>query len=202
MTHAWWEAEEYDPENKYSTDFIQFLARETRATHIREFQNYVIPGLLQTPEYARAIMKSHWQNASEERVNAAINLRGKRGLLALARDCELDFIISEYAIKRTVDRQVKRTQLFRLAQLINDNANVTIRIIPDHALSNVRISSFELITEPFGESVVIETTAHDYYDFTPSVIAYYTGAFETLTAASLDREESIDFLFWITEGNE
>ncbi|MDR6974189.1 transcriptional regulator with XRE-family HTH domain [Streptomyces sp. 3330] len=103
----------------YDKDFLSFLAMESSAFVTRGFQPLVMPGLLQTEEYAMAIIRAYtptdFSEQQHQRMLEARMLRQE----ALERDhAESYFILDESVIRRQVGGPgVMRGQLRRLAEL-------------------------------------------------------------------------------------
>lgn len=124
--NGWW--------NNYSALFSGELRRlfglEQGAQGVREFETLLIPGLLQTKEYARAIMRSEptiRKVEVEQRVEARLR-RQKR--LDGNDPLEVLVILSEAALRQQIGgTEVLRGQLDHLLKLI-EHENIEIRIIP------------------------------------------------------------------------
>ncbi|MFE3263673.1 helix-turn-helix domain-containing protein [Streptomyces sp. NPDC059215] len=106
-------------------DYLTFISYETSASIIRNFQTALIPGLLQTEEYAREIIN----NAKTD--PQLLDLRLERQDRLLRQDGpELFFILDESAIRRVVGNQgIMRNQLEKLLTL-NELPNVTVLVAP------------------------------------------------------------------------
>ncbi|MFJ8138768.1 helix-turn-helix domain-containing protein [Streptomyces sp. NPDC096013] len=103
----------------FDKDFLSFLAMESSAFVTRSFQPLVMPGLLQTEEYAMAIIRAYTSDEfSEQQQQRMIEARMQRQE-ALDRDhAETYFILDESVIRRQVGGPgVMRAQLRRLAEL-------------------------------------------------------------------------------------
>jgi transcriptional regulator with XRE-family HTH domain len=99
--------------------FPEYVGYEGRATEIRLFQIGIIPGLLQTPEYARALANGHvWRGSitpeqAEERVSF---LAQRQNALARARPPILIVVLDESCIRRPIGSpEVMESQLRKLA---------------------------------------------------------------------------------------
>ncbi|MGV9608884.1 helix-turn-helix domain-containing protein [Streptomyces sp. NPDC003631] len=103
----------------YDKDFLGFLAMESSAFVTRSFQPLVMPGLLQTEEYAMTIIRAYTPDQfSEQQHQRMLEARMLRQE-ALDRDhAEAYFILDESVIRRQVGGPgVMRAQLRRLAEL-------------------------------------------------------------------------------------
>jgi hypothetical protein len=152
----------------YTKEFLEFLALESSASIIRHFNSLQIPGLLQTEEYARAIIRSYDRRASGEMVDRWIEGRLTRQELLQTDDgSELFFIIDEAVVRREVGgRGVMRAQLERLAELAT-RPRITIQIVPFSIGAHPGIQGpftlFEFGVEEMADSLFLENPRGDSY---------------------------------------
>lgn len=113
-----------------SPEFIRYLEYEESARVIREFQPLILPGLLQTERYARAIIDTFAPHHDEVRKERLLRLRvARQDLWARRPGCHLSVVLDQAAICRWVGgRDVMREQLERLKEL-NQQRNVSIQVI-------------------------------------------------------------------------
>ncbi|MBG0817707.1 helix-turn-helix transcriptional regulator [Planomonospora sp. ID82291] len=111
--------------------FDAFLDLEQSACVIRTYELQFVPGLLQTEDYARAVIGSGAGDASPEEIERRVALRMRRGRLLHRPDPPRFWaVIDEVALRRLIGgRSTMRAQiehLIRLAEL----PHVTIQIMP------------------------------------------------------------------------
>ena len=108
---------------------LRFFAYESSASIIRQVQPLLIPGLLQTEEYARALLSS-WGN-EKTRIDQIWAARLERQeLLDRADPPEMFFILDEAAVQRPVGGEgVMRHQRARLLELAA-RPRITIQVVP------------------------------------------------------------------------
>lgn len=113
-----------------SPEYIAFLGYESSASIIRNFEPLLVPGLLQTEEYAREVT-SVLEASAPQKVDALVDLRMQRQDIFTRKPApDLHFIIDEAVLHRLVGGHgVARRQLLRLREMA-DLPNVTIRIMP------------------------------------------------------------------------
>jgi hypothetical protein len=112
--------------------YISYLGYEASASTIRNFQPDVIPGLLQTEDYADEILRYLRGPKTQDRIDTLVRLRVERQERILARENppELRCILDESTIRRRVGgADTMRLQLEHLKS-ISQRSNITIRIIP------------------------------------------------------------------------
>jgi transcriptional regulator with XRE-family HTH domain len=106
-----------------------------RARRIRVVEVSVIPGLLQTPDYARAIftMSAEFHQSGLEEVEPAVAARMRRQEALYDTSREFEFIFTEGILRRWVgDSQVMLGQIDRIVTL-SSLGNIAIAVIPDSA---------------------------------------------------------------------
>lgn len=103
-------------------------ALEAQMSTLRLFQPALVPGLLQTPEYIRAILRRH--SLSEDSLTQTINGRLERQAVLYDNTKSLRFIITEPVLRwRIVPAQMMAAQLDRIVS-ISRLAHVDIRVVP------------------------------------------------------------------------
>jgi transcriptional regulator with XRE-family HTH domain len=125
---GWWE-----PARQMGERQALFANLEAGATSIRQYQQTFLPGLLQTPEFVRARCES---DAMLEPLTSSIDgvVEGNAGRQRMLRrpggpTCEV--IIDETAIRRlTAPPDVFKKQLYHLAQVVNADKNISLRVLP------------------------------------------------------------------------
>ena len=108
-----------------------YVGMEQAATALHSFEPLVIPGLLQTEEYARAMVLAGWPTASTEEVEQRIRVRMKRQSLLNQDDpLRLSIVLDEAALRRPVGGiDVMRRQLARLMEA-GELPHVTLQVLP------------------------------------------------------------------------
>jgi len=110
--------------------FETYLGLEQAASVIRTFELQFVPGLLQTPDYARAVTRLAHTRAEE--IERRVELRMLRQeLLGQDHPPMLWAIVDESALRRSVSDEpdVLRAQLTHLLQM-NERPNVSLQIVP------------------------------------------------------------------------
>jgi transcriptional regulator with XRE-family HTH domain len=126
---GWWHAYSDIPEW-----FELFLGMEQAASHLRQYEAEIIPGLLQSSAYAREayIRSGPIKNPPAEAVEKGVEVRMRRQrILARAepKAPELDIVLSEAALVRGFSDQIMVDQLTCLLAF-GDRPNIAIRVIP------------------------------------------------------------------------
>jgi len=175
---GWWQ----DYDLPYST----YVGLEEEAASIKIYDSAVVPGLLQTAEYARAL-----HEASMPKYDAS------KRILTRYDPPTLHAILDEAVIRRAVGgRAVMQAQLARVMEAA-EMSNVTIQVIPYEAGAHPALDSVFTILEfasTAPDVVYIEGLIGYIYLEQPRDSSRYNQVFDRLSAVALSPERSIAFL--------
>ena len=124
---GWWHA--YG--DTLAPQFAAFIGLESEAAEIRVYEAGLVPGLLQTPDYARAIISAGLVNAAPADVERGVQLRmARQPLLGQENPPKLWVVLDEAALRRQAGGiGVMRQQLEYLLEM-SERPNVAIQVIP------------------------------------------------------------------------
>lgn len=124
---SWWSGYK----DLLSLQYIQFIDYESAATAIRGFQPVLVPGLLQTQDYARVTIAQLAERVTPKIIEDLVEIRMKRQeLLAREMSPAMLFILDEAVVRRVVGgKDVMRKQIAHLMEL-NARDNMTIELVP------------------------------------------------------------------------
>ena len=185
-----------------SPRLLELIEIEAAASSTRHFQPLMVPGLLQTREYARAILEqlNRGRGVSDELIEARVEVRMKRQELLERDDApEMFFVLDEAVTRRVaVGPQVMREQLDRLIDLaVRDR--ITIEVLAFGAgLYPALNGSFVIYGFPgVADSDVLYQEGPEGDEISsdnPELISRYRDIFEELRRLSLGPEGSLSFL--------
>jgi transcriptional regulator with XRE-family HTH domain len=192
---GWWHSFRDVLPNPYEV----YIGLEAGAASIRNFEPVVVPGLLQTADYAREIFRNGPIELDPEEVERLLEVRLARQEI-LARDDRprLWAVIDEAVIHRVVGGVgVMRGQLRHLAESAQQG-RTTIQVVPYRAGAHAgAIGAFVILDFPEATDpamVYVETLAGDIYLEEGSDVARYTIAFDRLVAAALHPDDSVQMI--------
>jgi transcriptional regulator with XRE-family HTH domain len=112
-----------------TAEAIALFANEQAAQVIMKYEPDLVPGLLQTEDYARALL--HGQGATPESIERQIEARILRqGLLGQPDQPRLDFILGEASLSRPIGGvDVMRRQIEQLNEM-SERLGVTLQLLP------------------------------------------------------------------------
>jgi len=185
---------------------LQLIEYESVASAIRQFETLFIPGILQTEEYARAVIQNYYddEGPGSDKLRALVELRVRReGLLNSEHSPSFNFMLDEAAVSRLVGgSSVMRSQLRRLIA-VAEKPNVTVEIVPFSAgLHPGMRGPFEIIefVDSLDKDIVfVETPRGDIISDDPKETKSYRDAFDRLEKASLGPRDSLALLARIAE---
>jgi transcriptional regulator with XRE-family HTH domain len=169
---------------------------ETEAASILQYAAQLVPGLLQTEEYARAVLQAIHFQAGPEKVARRLELRVARQALLTGKDAPQYWIVLDEAVLRRAigGRQVMHAQLERLIDAA-ELPNVTLQVLPFAAGAHAGLDGeFTILSyrDPEDPDVVfIENTGGDAYIEDSGVTRRYNSIFDHLRAAAQNPAESM-----------
>ena len=115
----------------YASWFAYVAELEKEACKIHEWELRTVPGLLQTPEYSRALMRAVRPRDGDERIEASVNLRmGRQEIFARDDPPMAWFVLDESILHRPVGSgYVMRNQLIKLEKMA-EQTNVVVQVMP------------------------------------------------------------------------
>lgn len=168
----------------------QSLEIEGRASHIRWYEAWVIPGLLQTPAYAKAILTSCRSviPGGRDDIDEAVAIRMSRQRILRSGTRRFAFVIAEAALWQTVGSSAVMTD--QLSTLIEHAANhrIDLGVIPLTADACIGSHGFVMFDR---DSVMIETISAELTITRPSEIAVYDDAFQMLHGIALHGDAAL-----------
>src|SRR5690606_36131231 len=170
--------------------FDSYVGLEAAADSIRVYENELVHGLLQTPEYARAVYLAAQPHLPEEERERYIDLRiARQEILTGPHTPDLWFIFNEAVIRRVVGGpKVMRGQLARLLE-VGEAPHIRIQVLPydigAHAAMDGRFVLLTLPEHTAPDLVYIEYSYGSLYLDRKDDLKRYSWMFEQLRADAL-----------------
>lgn len=176
---------------------LELIDYENAATAISQFEPMFVPGILQTEQYALAVLRaSYGEGSPAERL---VDLRTRRrDLLTSEGAPRFSFVLDESVIHRLVgDPAIMRSQLMHLVNLA-DLPNVTIRVVPFtaglHPGMRGPFKVIEFDDEPDEDVAFLEGPRGDFISDDPEEARNYLETFDRVTQLTLKPAESVALL--------
>ena len=169
----------------------RYVGYEADADRVRTYQGLMVPGLLQSEAYTRALIKAVLPDAAPAEVDRRVRLRqARQALLVEDEPLRLDVVVDEAALRRLVGgREVMAEQLRRLDEA-GKRPNITLQVASFEAGGHAALDGpFVILSFPDRSDpavVYLECPRGDVYVEHPSDVAGYSDLFARLSAGSLD----------------
>ncbi len=184
--------------------FEVYIGLEEAATRLSTYENEVVPGLLQTEAYTRALLLAARPEMPATEVDRRVQLRMARQALITRADAPLylDAVISEAVLWRCVGSDaVSAGQLAHLRQM-RDLPNVRIQVIPTDSGYHEGMESGRFVMLEFPELrqgelpeppvVYVEAFTGPVYLDKEIEIERYRKAFTSIKSVAVDAREGIE----------
>jgi hypothetical protein len=198
---AWWEAYGDVLPNAYET----YIGFEAEATSILSYEAQIVPGLLQTGEYASAVIQADGVYEDEEVHGQRVAVRmARQAVLTREPPPQMLAILDEAVLRRQIGGpDVLRRQLLRLVEA-SERQMTTIQVLPFSAGAHRALAGSFIILEFAGGSdhplVYSEGMTGGVFRSRPEELRSYLMSFEALRASALSPKKSIDFISGIARG--
>jgi transcriptional regulator with XRE-family HTH domain len=185
---GWWYAYGDIPHSVY-------VGLETEAACIHAYESMLIPGLLQTPAYAAAVIEEAIPHLTVEQAAARLKVRLRRQhrIYDPARRLRLWVVLDESALQRVVgSREIMREQLEHLHALSTE-PHITVQVLPHTAGAHPGLSGrFSLLQFPDSrqEVVYLERFTSGLYLEKPSDVQQYNVMYAHLQTQALSPDHT------------
>jgi hypothetical protein len=202
---GWWESYKTMGDRQ-----AMYANLEAGATSIRQYDQTLIPGLLQTPEFARARTGpaaglGPAMTGTPEGIAAGRLMRQR--MFRRPGGPTLEAIVDEVAIRRlAAPPEVVRQQLYHVATVVKSNPKITFRVLPvDARIENFAVprASFSIyhFADPGDPAMaVITTNTTEIFLTEPGDVTPYERLFIWLSESALPEDESLHLLAQTTAG--
>lgn len=176
-------------------EYTAYISFEAEARAVRNYESSFIPGLLQTEDYARAVIRGVLPTASSKEVEQRVQARIERQAVLTKEDpLQLWAIIDEAALRRmNGGPSVMREQMNHLITMAME-PHMTLQVIPFSIGSHPGMpGSFVLMSFPDvddPEIVYIDSMAGDLFLEAEADVRRYGSIFDNLRAVALSPDDS------------
>ncbi|MEU6785288.1 helix-turn-helix transcriptional regulator [Nonomuraea angiospora] len=186
------------------TWFQAYVGLEEAAARIRTYEVQFVPGLLQTKEYARAVVTAGSAGIGAEEISRRVDLRLERQRMFDRPDGPVFWaVIDEAALRRPIGGvEVMRAQIEHLIDLMRQ-AKITIQIMPfsfgGHSAEGGAFSVLRFPDTDLPDVVYVEQLASALYLDKREDVDRYTEVMERLCAVSTTPDETVELLRTIAD---
>jgi transcriptional regulator with XRE-family HTH domain len=193
---GWW----HQHRQTLKPGFDSYIGLEAEASLVRSYEPLVVPGLMQTEPYARAVTRatSMVHDPSEVEEQVSVRIARQRLLHGPGDPIQLVAVLDEAVVRRRIgSREIMAEQLEHLIDL-SRLPNVEIRVLPFSAGEHAAMDGkFCLLSFPEPEDpdlLYLEQAASGHVPNDPEEVRRYASMFESLSALALDPEASTAFI--------
>ncbi|SPF06560.1 helix-turn-helix domain-containing protein [Streptomyces sp. MA5143a] len=200
LTRMWGKIDWY-PAVQHPDWFERRVEMEAVAVGLRQYQEQVVPGLLQTADYARALFS---RSATGDEVEERVRARLSRQPRFLSEDGPLYIAVLDESCLRTGvgSAEVMRDQCAHLLS-IGQRPNIRVQVAPASHFGVVRPrQSMSLIELPDERWVYSESLDRSHFTNEPTAYARYSRTYDVLRADILSAHESAALISDVMEGYE
>jgi hypothetical protein len=179
--------------------FEVYIGLEEAASLIRAYEVQFVPGLLQTEDYARAVIRLGHPEAPPDEIDRRVQVRTTRRRCLSGPDApKLWVVVDEAVLRRPMGgRDVMRAQLQHLIQM-TELSNVTIQVVPfhagGHAAAGGPFSILRFGEEALSDVVYLEQLTSALYLDKPADIDKYLRTMNKLCVEADRPDETIELL--------
>ena len=180
--------------------YLDYVIMESVAAEIMTYEAQVIPDLLQTDDYARAIAAVEPGYATDQHLQDVVAAKAMRRQAVLAQGRRLSVILGEGALRQAVGgADVMAGQISHLVRLIDDYPSLVVQVLPFSAGAHAAAGSASLAILRFPDApslgvVYLEALSGGVYLESQEDVARYIRAFALLRAAALSAPDSVRLL--------
>ncbi|MFF4737890.1 Scr1 family TA system antitoxin-like transcriptional regulator [Streptomyces sp. NPDC001262] len=135
----------------------EYMAIEAEAIAISSYNTLLVPGLLQTEDYARALLATHWPPVDDETLEERVAARMRRQEKLTRKPSTLfSYVIYEAALRTDIGGpSVMKCQLHRLID-VGALRNISVQVLPASRCASAHLN---------GPLVLLESKQRKHYGY-------------------------------------
>lgn len=196
----WWRAyaDEMNPHFDY------YLGLEEAARALSVWRTSLLPGLLQTPEYRRAVAWNESPEMATDQVEKRVEMAVRRQTRLDAQDFTVDVILAQSGLLDQIGGAAVMADQLRHLATISQRPNVSVRVVPFEAPRHLglRVGSFAMLEFPklpaTGQTeppvIYVEGYTGDLYLEQEDDVTRFRAAFAEISRVALDRDTTRQLL--------
>ncbi len=190
---GWW----HDYSDLLAGWFEEYIGLEEAAVQISTYEAQFVPGLLQTEDYARAVILLEYSNPKE--ISRRVSLRiARQAILSGPEPTSLWAVLDEAALRRPIGgSRAMRAQLTHLIEM-SQQPNVTIQVMPftagGHAAAGGSFSVLHFAEDDLPDMVYLEQLASAQYQDKQDILGTYLDVVDRLRVEAASPEDSLETL--------
>jgi transcriptional regulator with XRE-family HTH domain len=202
LTRLWRKLGKAARHRAYAGWFAPWPDIEAQATALRSYEPMLVPGLLQTEDYARAILRGAQPDATDDEIEQQVAARLERqGILSGDDPPHLWVVIDEGVLHRHIGpAKTMLDQLWHIVRMA-DRPKVSVQVVPfDAGERTGLLGAFSLADlDGSGSRLYLETATTGQLAEAPSVVSEAGLIFDTLRSEALPRGTSRNLILKVAE---
>ncbi|KAB8164294.1 helix-turn-helix domain-containing protein [Streptomyces sp. 3MP-14] len=197
---GWWHAFA-----ELSPSYSVYIGLETDASSLRVYEPQVVPGLLQTPAYAGAVISGALPEVGQDEVasRVQVRLRRQQRIWEDRTPLRLWAVVDESALRRAVGGPATMAEQLRRLEECSRLPHVTLQVMPFSAGAHPGVNGQYTIME-FSEAadttvIYLEGGTNDLYLEKPHDVQHYSIMYEHLRAQAYSPEQTRRFVLQLAE---
>lgn len=173
-------------ESHTTEEYAQYISFEGDASRLCSYTPQLIPGLLQTSDYARAVIAGSLLGAAPEEIERRVELRTQRQRQAALANVDLKAVVDEAALWRVIGGPAVMSA--QLRALREPRAGVELRVLPfDAGAHPGLVGSFVYLQfdDEVGDLVYVEFIAGEVFREDPAEVDQFRQTFDHLWMLAL-----------------
>ncbi|MEU4730873.1 MULTISPECIES: helix-turn-helix domain-containing protein [unclassified Streptomyces] len=191
----WW----HDYRGLLPQEYRDFISLEAGARSARTVELSVVPGLLQTPGYARAVTRAALGGLPEPKVDALVDVRlARQAVLRADPPLELSAVLDEAVLRRQIGGPGVMAEQLRHLVEVSRLPQVRLQVLPFSVGGHLGLTgpfvifSFPNIADL--DVVVLDHLTSSLYLERKEDLEAYSAAFRTIQAHALPPQDSSDLI--------
>ncbi|WP_328324094.1 MULTISPECIES: helix-turn-helix domain-containing protein [unclassified Streptomyces] len=185
--------------------YRDFIRLESQACTAHTFETSVMPGLLQTPGYAKAVTRASLDGLPARTVDSLVDVRlARQRVLDADPPLELSAVVDEAALHRRIGGRGVMAEQLRHVQEVARLPHVRLQVMPFAAGGHLGLTgSFTIFS--FSNIIDLDVVVLDHlmssrYLERKEELKAYSAAFRRIQARALPQQQSLDLIAVIGDG--
>ncbi|WP_030765215.1 helix-turn-helix domain-containing protein [Streptomyces sp. NRRL F-2664] len=191
----WW----HDYRGLLPQEYRDFISLEAGARSARTVELSVVPGLLQTPEYARAVTRAALGGLPEPKVDALVDVRlTRQAVLRADPPLELSAVLDEAVLRRQIGGPGVMAEQLRHLVRVARLPQVRLQVLPFSVGGHLGLTGpfviFSFTNIADLDVVVLDHLTSSLYLERKEDLEAYGAAFRTIQAHALPPQDSSELI--------
>lgn len=184
----------------FGEDFLRYLGLEHGADHLRTYQSAIVPGPLQTTDYAAEIIRGGSPYVRLTEFEPRMEVRqARQQRLTGEEPIRITAVLTEAVLRQEIGNpEIMRAQLDHLATMATDHEHIEVRVIPFSAGAHAALGApFDVLSfdSPRRPDLVWQETLATFAIIDkPTHVREYAVVLAEASQKALDAKESIALL--------